>query len=421
MIRLCVSAATLALAALATHAEPVTLRLAVGSVGQEQEMFRLGAEAWAAKTGNKVVLIGSPASPSDRLALFQQQLAAGGADTDVYLLDVVWPGLLAAFFEDLAPHLTDDERIAFFPAMMEGNTIDGKLVALPAFTDAALLFYRTDLLEKYGYATPPETWDEMAAMAAKIQEGERADNASFWGLVFQGAPYEGLTCNALEWVASNGGGTILDAKGEPSVNNAGAAAILQQVASWVGNIAPPGVTSYQEEQARGVFQAGNAAFMRNWPYAIATGNSADSPIAGKFAVARLPRGSAEGARHAACLGGWQLAVAKTSKHPAEAIELVRYLTGAEEQKRRALEAAFLPTRPALYEDAEIVAARPELQQLLPMLETAIPRPAHLAGPNYNRVSSAFYQAVHQVLSGQAKATDALATLDSQLKRATRRR
>ena len=133
----------------------------------------------------------------------------------------------------------------------------------------------------------------MADTAKMIMDKERAaGNKDMWGFVFQGNAYEGLTCDALEWVKSNGGGQIVEPDGTISINNPKAAEAIDMVKGWVGTISPPGVLSYQEEESRGVWQTGNAVFMRNWPYAYSLGNSADSPIKGKFDVTTLPVGPA---------------------------------------------------------------------------------------------------------------------------------
>ncbi len=400
----------------ATSAQGVTLRISCGAVGQELELCTEGTQAWAQKTGNKVEVVSTPNSTTDRLALYQQQLAAGSSDIDVYQIDVIWPGILSDFFVDLNDYVTPDLVAQFFPRIVAANTVDGRLVALPWFTDAGLLYYRTDLLKKYGYSKPPTTWDELEQMAAKIQSGERqAGNGSFWGFVFQGKAYEGLTCDALEWIFSYGGGTIVDQAGNITINNPMAAKAIDTAARWVGKIAPPGVTSYQEEEARGVWQAGNAAFMRNWPYAYSLGNSADSPIKGKFDVTVLPKGGADG-QHAATLGGWQLAVSRFSKHPKEAVDLIVYLTGYAEQKRRAIKGSFLPTRPALYKDADVLAANPFMGKLYDVFVNAVPRPSAQTKQKYNQVSSAFWTAVHNVLVGQTDAATSLRMLEQQLKR-----
>ena len=124
---------------------------------------------------------------------------------------MVWPGILKDHLLDLTPYAKGAEK-AHFPAIVANNTVDGKLVAMPWFTDAGLLYYRKDLLRSTARRRPT-TWDELTATAKKVMDAERkAGNADMQGFVFQGKAYEGLTCNALEWVASFGGGPIVDAE-----------------------------------------------------------------------------------------------------------------------------------------------------------------------------------------------------------------
>ncbi|WMS43976.1 ABC transporter substrate-binding protein [Acuticoccus sp. MNP-M23] len=401
-----------------TPSQAATVSISCGAVGQELELCRTGAEAWAKDTGNEVVIVSTPNSSTERLALYQQILSAGGSDIDVYQIDVIWPGILGSHFIDLAPY-TDGAQDAHFPAIVENNTIDGELKAMPWFTDAGVLYYRKDLLEKHGMA-PPTTWSDMADAGAKIQKAERDEgNDRMYGYVFQGRAYEGLTCNALEWVDSYGGGEIIDANGEITINNPQAIAALDEAGSWMNEIVPEGVLNYAEEEARGVFQSGNAVFMRNWPYAWALANSADSPVKDKVGVVALPKGGADG-KSTGTLGGWQLAVAKYSDNQDAAADLVRYLTSEKEQKRRAIEASYNPTIKALYEDEEVLAANPFFGSLYDTFVNAVARPSRPTGDKYNRVSSAFWNASHAVLSGKQSATDALADLENQLKSVKRR-
>lgn len=399
-------------------ASAVTISLSCGAVGDELQVCRDAADAWSRDTGHTVLLVSTPNSSSDRLALYQQILAAQGNDIDIFQVDVVWPGILGQHFIDLRPALGEAAQ-AHFPAIVENNMVDGELKAMPWFTDAGILYYRSDLLEQYGLAVPT-TWAEVEEAARTVMEGERAaGNAGAWGIVFQARAYEGLTCNALEWVHAFGGGTIIDTEGEVTIDNPQAVEALTTAAGWIDTIAPQGVLNYTEEEARGVFQSGNAVFMRNWPYAWALAQSEDSPIRGNVGVAALPRGG-EAGQPTGTLGGWQLAVSRYSDNPEVAIDLVRYLTSPEEQKRRALVRANLPTIPALYEDPEILVANPFFGELFDTFTNAVARPSNVTGENYNRVSAAFWEAVHSVLSGQAEAGQALSALSSDLSRLKRR-
>jgi trehalose/maltose transport system substrate-binding protein len=397
-------------------AETTTITISCGAVGAELALCREGAERWAAETGHAVEVVSTPNSSTERLALYQQLLAAGAGDIDVFQIDVIWPGMLASHLVDLRP-LIGDSAEQHYPAMVRNNTVGDRLVAMPWFASVGVLYYRQDLLAAHGVAVP-DSWPALTEAATRIQDTERASgNGGMWGYVWQGRAYEGLTCNALEWVASAGGGTVVDRDGQVTVNNPRAVAAVDQAAAWVDRISPPGILNYAEEEARGVFQSGNAVFMRNWPYAWALAQSADSPVRGRVGVAPLPGGVLGDS--AATLGGWQLAVSRYSEHPTIAADLVRYLTSAQEQKRRAIAASLNPTIPALYADPDVLAAAPFFADLQDIMRQAVARPSSVTGSRYNQVSNAFWSAVHRVLSGKQPAAQSLATLERRLNRLSR--
>ena len=167
-------------------------------------------------------------------------------------------------------------------------------------------------------------------MAKKIQDGEKATNPNFSGFVFQGNAYEGLTCDALEWIASSGGGHFIDERQGDDQQPEGGRDARTCSAANIGKTTPRGVTSYQEGEAHDAFIGGNAAFMRNWPYAYSIAAGTGSKVKGKFAVAPLPHG--RGGGPSATVGGWQLAVSKYSKHQDASIEFVRYMTSKAVEK-----------------------------------------------------------------------------------------
>ncbi|MDD3446396.1 MAG: extracellular solute-binding protein, partial [Zavarzinia sp.] len=194
------------------------ISISCGALGIELRLCQEGAARWAEKTGNTVKVVSTPNSATERLALYQQILAAGAGDIDVLQVDVIWPGILGEHLIDLASYAGDAPK-AHFQAIVENNTVDGELKAMPWFTDAGVLFYRKDLLAKYD-RQPPATWAEMAETARIVQAGERkAGDDGLWGYVFQGRLYEGLTCNGLEWLDSFDAGTIVDADGAVTVDN----------------------------------------------------------------------------------------------------------------------------------------------------------------------------------------------------------
>ncbi len=397
----------------------VTLRFASDSSGTGGAFIKALCDEWSQKTGNKVEIISRPQDASATLQQYQQYWAAKSGDVDVYQIDVIWQSIAGPHAVDLKKYFKPDEVSQHFPRIIENNTVNGKLVSLPWFTDAGVLYYRTDLLEKYGYKEPPKTWDELAEMAKKIQDGERkAGKPDFQGFVFQGKASESVTCNALEWVYSYGGGVIIEPDKKVTINNPNAIKALDTARSWVGTISPAGVVTYGEEEARNVWQAGNAAFMRNWPYAYALGQDPKSAIAGKFDVTVLPKGGDNG-KNAACLGGWNLMVSAYSKVPDAAADLVKYLDSSDSQKKRAIDLSLLPTLPALYADPEVLAKNPWFKNMVEVFKNAVARPSTVTGADYNQLSTAFFQNVNKVLTGGESGKDAVQQVEKVGKRLVR--
>src|SRR5580692_10546485 len=397
--------------------DPITLTLIEEwtsksfSEARQQELQQFTRE-----TGIRVNLLPSPESAWKKLVLWQELVKTGASGPDVYGLDVIWPGMLAEYFVDLKPYFSHEVSLEF-PAMASSFTVDNKLVALAYRPDIGLLYYRTDLLRQYGYHEPPRTWDELEKMAARIQAGERAKGKKqFWGFVWQGAADEGLTCDALEWQAAEGGGSIVEENQTISVNNPLAIKAWQRAAHWVGSISPPGVVGYREWDSLNVWVAGDAAFMRNWPSAYVDSQAAGSPIRNKFDIGLLPGGKAG---RVGTLGGWGLAVSRFSAHPQEALELVRYLTARDVQVKRARVLSQPPTLPELYTLPEVLESNPHSELLSQAFRTGmVSRPSNVTGKKYQDVTDAYISAVHFVLTGEKGAPEAAAALEDELVRIT---
>jgi trehalose/maltose transport system substrate-binding protein len=397
--------------------EPVTLTLLeewsnkAFSEARQQELQQFTRE-----TGIRVSLLPSPDSARQRLVLWRELLGTGASGPDVYGIDVVWPGMLSEYFVDLKPYFANEVSLQF-PAIAAGYVVDNKLVAMAYRADIGLLYYRTDLLRKYGYRDPPKTWDELEIMAARIQAGERAKGKKqFWGFVWQGAADEGLTCDALEWQAAEGGGRIIEQDKTISVNNPQAIRAWQRAARWVGSISPPSVVGYREWDSLNVWVAGDAAFMRHWPSAYFDSQAAGSAIRNKFDTALLPGGHAG---QVGTLGGWGLAVSKFSPHPREALELVRYLTRRDVQEQRSRVLSQPPTLSELYNLPELREPNPRFDILNQAFRTGmVLRPSNVTGKKYQEVTDAYIQAVHSVLTGEKSAPEAAAALENELVRTT---
>jgi trehalose/maltose transport system substrate-binding protein len=368
------------------------------------------AARFSKDTGIKVKVVAHPAASTDAYAQLARNFSSHSSSVDVAMFDVVWPGIFARYLVNLKPALGKAAK-KHLQSIVQNGTIGGKLVVMPWFSDYGILYYRKDLLTKYGYKSPPKTWSDLGKMAKKIQNGERKSNPNFYGFVWQGNAYEGLTCNALEWIASSGGGHFID-NGKASINNPKAAAILNTVRGWVGNIAPRGVSTYQETQALNAFDAGDAAFMRNWPYAYSVSQGADSKVKGKFAVTVLPH---SGKNHSvATIGGWELGVSKYSKHKGAATELIRYLSSPGAEKFTAIFSSNPPTIPSVIHDKAVVKVNPWLKPAIANVPR-VTRPTRYLKTKYQQGSTIIFQGLNRIENGQS-AKNVLPGIQSQLNR-----
>jgi trehalose/maltose transport system substrate-binding protein len=364
------------------------------SVGDGHKRDLALAKRFTKDTGIKVNVVPHPAASDQSYSQLVRAFSQKSSSIDVAMIDVVWPGAFAPYLVNLKPKLGKQSKL-HIQSIVQNDTIGGKLVAMPWFGDYGILYYRTDLLKKYGYKAPPTTWAQLFSMARKIQAGEQKTNKNFYGFVFQGNAYEGLTCNTLEWVASAGGGSIISG-GKATINNARARTILDAMRAQIGKTTPRGVTSYQEDQTEHAFDDGNAAFARNWPYQYGIGATAGSKVKGKFSVAVLPHG-AKG-KSVGTVGGWQLAVSKFSKRKDASIEFVRYMTSPAVEKFDALTNSNVPTIVSVAKDKQVRAKNPYLKPSIASVPR-VTRPAKFLKTHYNEASKVIYQGVNQILNG----------------------
>jgi trehalose/maltose transport system substrate-binding protein len=394
----------LLLLACETQPSRITVVFSGGATGNDLDFTVAGTQRFMERHPEiRVVVVPTPRNNSERLEYYRQLAERRSDEVDVLQIDVVWIGMLADHALDLRQHIAPERIVRHFPSNVENNTVDGRLVAMPWFADAPILFYRRDLLAKYGYEGPPETWDELAGMAGRIQDGERrAGNLGFWGYLWQGRAYEGLTCNALEWQHSYGGGNFVEGEGGPNLDREEVARAFNMARGWVGTISPPQVVGFDEEDSRLIWQKGDTAFLRNWSYVYSLTQA--TAIGKDFAVAPLPAGP--GGR-SGTLGGWQLMVSKYSRNPRAAAALVDYLTGNAEQKIRAIEGSYNPTIASLYADREVLEAVPFFDGFEEAYRNLVVRPTSVAGHKYDDVSVAYSRAVNDVISGRRPAAERL--------------
>ncbi len=321
--------------------------------------------------GVKVIEEILPTSTDQQHQFYVTALEGRSAAFDVFALDVIWiqEFARAGWLLDLTPRLGADRLAGFLPGPVEAATYNDRIYAVPWFANAGILYFRKDLLSKYGFA-PPRTFTELSRQTRVILEGER--NPDLKGFVWQGKQYERLICVALEFIHGNGG-AVLDGR-QSALRDTQAVEALQLMHDLIAvdKISPHLVTSADEEATRHVFGTGRAIFMRNWPYALALYEQEGSKVRGRVGIAPLP--SFEGYPSAPTLGGWLVGINRFSTRPDLAWQLVEFLTSEAAQKVLAIKLGFPPPRDALYYDAELKRTNPFIPPLHDAMRLARPRP-----------------------------------------------
>ncbi len=353
--------------------------------------------------------------PTDSGAYFDKlrtQFQAGGGDIDVIGADVIWPAQFAAngWLLDVTDKFPKSDQSQFLPGPIQTLMYEGKIYGVPWFTDAGLLYYRADLLEKSGYSEPPKTWSELEEMGLKTAKDQGIDN----GFVFQGDQYEGGVCNGCEYIWTNGG-NILD-PADPSkvvIDSPEAAAGLATEQGIVEDgIAPQSVATYTETETDPAFLGNKAVFARNWPYMYALAGTKDYPDVKPEQIGVAPLPLAEGQTQlASALGGWNMLINAQSDMQDEAWEFVKFMTSEQSQRQRALSASLLPTRPSLYQDSEIRNTLPVVVQGEEALKNARSRPV---SPYYSDMSLEMQEQFNGVVNGDTSPEDAVKALQQSL-------
>ncbi|PIP21201.1 MAG: ABC transporter substrate-binding protein [Candidatus Omnitrophica bacterium CG23_combo_of_CG06-09_8_20_14_all_40_11] len=355
-----------------------------------------------------VEMIKGPTSTDTRETMYVTSFLAGEATYDMVLMDIIWLPKFAkqGWIIPLDDWFGEEERKEFLPGDIQGSIFEGRIYRIPLQTDAGILYYRKDLLEQKGYSSP-RTWDEFVKISKELQSPP-----SVWGFVFQGKQYEGLVCNFLEILWSFEG-DVFDEKGDLVLNSPVSAQALKFMYDLIHThkITPSGVTTYEEEESRYVFQEGHAVFCRNWPYLWSLAQKEGSTIKGKIGVAPLPYKSEEKPR--ACLGGWGFGISKFTKNKDACINFLKFITSYEAQKKLHLKSGIVPTRKALFEDKDILDQSPFYAELYQVLLLARPRPVH---PDYAQISDILRRYIHKVLLGQISPKVALERAESEIKK-----
>lgn len=336
----------------------------------------------------KINYVELPDSSNDRLKTINTVLQAGDSSIDVFAGDVVWPPIFASagWVIPLDEYLEPGETNVYLPGPLSAFQIQGKTYGLPFMADAGALYYRKDLLDKYG-KTVPETWEELVETAEEIMEKE--GNPDLNGFVSYWKQNESLTSSMLE-IYWEKGGEIVDEAGKSVIEEAMLRDTLTQMKAMMDDkVTADGIETFGTKEARDVVIAGNAIFVRDWLSGYAPFNDPESSkVAGTMEIAPLPSYG--------CLGGWGVMVSSYSKNKPEAVEFAKFRANYESQLIASDLVNITPTLKAAYEDSALIAAKPQLPKFLPVLEASKPRPLT---PFYAEISGAMQLEIHSVITG----------------------
>ena len=386
-------------------------------LGEQRRISDAALREFTKETGILVNHLPGPEDNGEDFRLARDLLQKGASTPDVYGVDTIWSGALSEYLVDLKPFFAS-ELSSTDPELIASYIVQGRLAAMPYHPNVGVLYYRTDLLRKYGYSAPPRTWDELERMAVRIQNGERArGQKDFWGFVWPGNVSESVASDTTELDAGEGGGTTIDADGKISVNNPNVIRAWEREARWVGWISSPDVLSYSDWDASNAFWlSGKAAFTRGWSDYFER-HPPGEPFRQQAGVTSVPAG--KGAR-VSLLGGYALAVSRSSAHVPEAIKLIAFLTRRGTQLRAANPGSDPPIQ---LEFKEVPQA---LVKMYPWAGkpgersggSLVSRPSAVAGAKYDAVSRAYVQSVRSVLTRQSTGAEAAAGLEKELVRIT---
>ena len=369
--------------------EPTTIVFLTWKPNQPEVWKGLFQEFHRNNPGVRVKVQIGPHSSTEYHAIVTQRLKNKDTSVDVFFMDVIWPPEFAnaGWALDLTSRFPDPEQNKYLPGPITANSYQGRIYGVPCYLGAGLFYYRKDLLKKYNF-TPPLFWKKMLIQGQAIIQGENDPGLRIYSAQFK--QYEGLVCDMMEFIWTNGGAVINKKTGQVVLDESAAIKAVAFVRDHIiGKAAPRGVINYEEPESLDLFVQGKAVFHRNWPYAWAVANDPKkSKIAGKIEVGPLP--SFQGHGSASTLGGWQFGINRYSKHPAEAWQFVKFMTSHDTQKILAIEAGLAPTRRSVYQDPEVRKKMPHLKTFLPAFEKARPRPLSPVYPMISQELQRFF-------------------------------
>ncbi|MEB3359603.1 MAG: extracellular solute-binding protein [Synechococcales bacterium] len=285
---------------------------------------------------------------------------------DIIYLDVIWVPELAArgWLRNLDDQVSATELAQFVDSEVAAGRYGQGLYRIPFRADFGMLYYRADLLQQAGYA-PPDRFQDLLRIAQDLQ----AQGAAPWGYLWQ-SQREGLVAAFVEVLHGHGGYWIDPETRAVGLDEPEAIAAVEFLLETIAlGVSPPLTNPYTDAEAFQAFLAGEAVFMRNWPYVLGLDEAAASPLRNQ--IQRIPMAlHAPGETGGGCKGSWGLGIARRSQHPQQAWRAVQYFTSEAAQRRFVQRTSYVPSRKALIPEPMVIEAAEQAVLRPPIAEYA---------------------------------------------------
>ena len=232
--------------------------------------------------------------------------------------------------DDYLDNDPDVSRDMYFPALMEAFTRDGKLYGISKDWNSQVMYYNKTMFDEAGLSYPDDTWtwDDLLDAAKKMTNDANSDGiVDQWGFVTD------VGANRIgSWIYGNDGSILSEDKKTCTLTDPASVQALEFVTDLMfkEKVAPSKV-ELAELSAKDTFANGKAAMyiVGGWrvlPFREITAFDWD--------IAPTPKSPHSGHR-GTVIDTVSWSVAKDSKYPDAAWELVKFFTGEAGQVRMA--------------------------------------------------------------------------------------
>ncbi|HIC89253.1 MAG TPA: extracellular solute-binding protein, partial [Anaerolineae bacterium] len=383
----------------------ITLRIIVSDT-RWQWPLQEAARLWNQDHPEKNIVLTFEVVPLRHLYDHLSLAVAQGQAPDISILDSVW---VAEFThrryllppDELDPNWTAKVMESLYPSVLAANSRNGRLCAIPTNADTTVLWYRRDWFESEGLH-PPKTWAELVTIGHHFRQPEVRARYGLgrYPLAFVGGRTGGetTTYQLLPFLWSFGADMIKDGKvvlDSPATNQA--LTFLKGLVH-TEKLASPEVVSYRWNSAVQAFAKGEVALALGGTYenyAIRSIANWDMPAFLEH-VGFVPLPAGPNGAPATLVGGMTYGLFRQSRHPGEALALLKRMITPEILRPFSLKTGH---NSAYKTVAALIRADEDgfLRQTAPLVAQSRSRPSL---PSYERVSAHFQEMIEACLTGQ---------------------